>query len=101
MCVLGVFCILLSFPLPITFEQVQKFYNERHAQEWHSLFQHQKRTAFASALAKQTSVMLENVSGFGIDNHLTALRILAVEHAEEKKENAEYWTDLQLVSFLH
>ncbi|KHN84256.1 Choline O-acetyltransferase [Toxocara canis] len=41
-----------------------------------------KRKLFEEAAKKQAVVTLENITGFGIDNHLCALNVLATEHVK-------------------
>jgi hypothetical protein len=44
-----------------------------------------KRRAFDAAIQKQTTIMLENITGYGIDNHLVALRDISKAMAEKEQ----------------
>lgn len=46
----------------------------------------QKRELFQAALKKQTDIMVQNILGEGIDNHLLGLREMAKEQGETVPE---------------
>ena len=45
----------------------------------------EKRAKFDAAIQKQTTIMMENITGYGIDNHLVALRDICRENAEKEQ----------------